>query len=116
MEVTKASDRESYVCPFLIEDSCSVYKYRPLVCRAFGVLTEDSNGNPAYPFCTTLGLNFGAIYDEEKQHLSSDLVAQNGYKIFPKIFRLSNKVIMNLPLAKQLNIEFGEAKKMVDFL
>lgn len=116
MEVAKTSDRESYVCPFLIEDSCSVYQYRPLVCRAFGVLTEDSKGNPAYPFCTTLGLNFGKIYDKEKQHLSSDLVAQNGYKIFPKIFRLSNKVIMNLPLAKELNIDFGKAKKMVDFL
>lgn len=114
--ITKIGDRESYTCPFLINDSCSVYQHRPLVCRAFGVLTEDSKGNPSFPFCTTLGLNFGKIYDKEKQHLSSELVAKNGYKIFPKIFRLSNNVIMNLPLAKQLNIHFGEAKKMIDFL
>lgn len=116
IEITKAGDKDSYVCPFLIEDKCSVYSNRPIVCRAFGVLTEDSKGNPSYPFCTTLGLNFAKIFDKEKQHLSSELVAKNGYKIFPKIFRLSNKVFMSLPLAKELNLNFGEAKKMVDFL
>lgn len=116
MEVTKVGDKDSYVCPFLIENKCSVYHNRPLVCRAFGVLTEDAKGNPSYPFCTTIGLNFSKIYDKEKQHLSSELAEKNGYKIFPKIFRLSNKVFMNLPLAKKLNLDFGEAKKMVDFL
>ena len=116
MEKTKLGDRDSYECPFLIENKCSVYQYRPLVCRAFGVLTEDSKGNPAYPFCTTLGLNFAGIYDKEKQHLSSELVVKNNYKIFPKIFRLSNNVLMNVPLAKELNIDFGKAKKMIDFL
>ncbi len=115
IKIAKSSSRESYICPFLINDSCSVYQYRPFVCRAFGVLTEDSKGNPAYPFCTTLGLNFSGIYDAEKQQLSSELVAKKGYKIFPKIFRLSNNVIMQLPLAKQLNLDFGKAKIMVDF-
>lgn len=43
MEITKVGDKDSYVCPFLIENKCSVYHNRPLVCRAFGVLTEDAN-------------------------------------------------------------------------
>ncbi len=116
IEETKNGNRDSYVCPFLINDSCSVYNYRPFVCRTFGVLTEDSKGNPAFPFCATKGLNYSAIYDEEKKHLSADLVEKKHFKIFPKIFRLNNKVVMSLPLAKQLNIDFGEAKKLVDFL
>lgn len=116
MENVKQGDRDSYICPFLIEDACSVYEYRPIVCRTFGVLTEDSKGNPAFPFCTTLGLNFSEIYDEENKRLSSQLYRQGNFKNHPKIFRLSNNVVMKLPLAKELNIEFGIAQKMVDFL
>ena len=98
-----------------MEDSCSIYSHRPIICRTFGVLTEDSKGNPSFPFCTTIGLNFSKIYDSEKKHLSSRLVKENNFKIFPRIFRLSNNVMMNLPLAKELNLNFGEAKKMIDF-
>lgn len=106
---------DSYICPFLIDNECSIYNNRPLVCRAFGVLTEDSKGNPSFPFCATMGLNFSEIYDKDKQHLSFELVQKNNFKIYPKIFRLNNKVIMNLPLAKELNLDFGESKKMIDF-
>ncbi len=112
----KNGNKESYVCPFLINKSCSVYKNRPIVCRTFGVLTEDAKGNPSFPFCTTKGLNFSKIYDKKNKRLSSELVYKNNFKIFPKIFCLSNKVVMNLPLAKELGIDFGEAKKMIDFL
>lgn len=112
----KKGDTSSYICPFLVEDKCSVYNNRPLVCRAFGVLTEDAQGNPSFPFCTTLGLNYSQIYDEDTKHLSFELYKKGNFKNFPKIFRLSNKVIMNTALAKKLNINFGEVKKMIDFL
>ena len=111
----KSINTDSYICPFLIENSCSIYKYRPIVCRTFGVLTEDAKGNPAFPFCSTIGLNYSKIYDKEKKHLSAALVKQNNFHTFPKIFRLSNKVVMNIPLAKNLNIDFGKSKKMIDF-
>ena len=78
-------------------------------------MTEDAHGNPTFPFCTTIGLNFSQIYDKEKGHLSSALVEKGNFKIFPKIFRLSNSVIMNIPFAKELGIDFGEAKRMIDF-
>lgn len=112
----KKANTDSYRCPFLINNSCSIYTHRPFVCRTFGVLTEDAQGNPSFPFCATLGKNYSEIYDKEKRHLSATLVEQKHFKTFPKIFRLSNKVIMNIPLAKQLNINFGESKKMIDFL
>ena len=112
----KENKESMYVCPFLIEKRCSIYENRPIVCRAFGVLTEDAKGNPTFPFCATLGLNYSQIYDKEKNHLSSELVEKNNMKVFPRIFRLSNKVVMNLPLAKQLNIDFGEFDTMINFL
>lgn len=116
IKTAKENKNDSYICPFLIDNSCSVYKYRPFVCRAFGVLTEDAKGNPCYPFCATKGLNFSQIYDKENNRLSSDLVEKNNFKIFPKIFRLNNKVIMNLPLAKTLNLDFGKTDEMINFL
>ena len=115
IEKAKKSDRENYICPFLIDEKCSIYQYRPIVCRAFGVLTEDAKGNPAFPFCATLGLNFSQIYDKEKKHLSAELVDKGRFKVFPRIFRLNNRVFMNLPLAKELNLDFGEDKKMIEF-
>ena len=111
----KEADKDSYTCPFLVENSCSVYQNRPFVCRMFGVLTEDAAGNPTFPFCTTEGLNYSEIYDPKTQHLSMDLVFKKNFKVFPKFFRLSNRVILNLPLAKELNIQFGETKRMIDF-
>ncbi len=116
IEKIKQEKQELYKCPFLINNACSVYSHRPFVCRTFGVLTEDAKGNPAFPSCAVHGLNFSQIYDKEKHHLSAELVEKNHFKIFPKIFRLSNKVIMNLPKAKELDINFGEAKRMIDFL
>ena len=111
----KNGDIDSYICPFLIEESCSIYEYRPIVCRTFGVLTEDAKGNPAFPFCSTIGLNYSKIYDKEKKQLSTNLVHQNNFHTFPKFFKLSNNVVMNIPLAKNLNIEFGKSKRMIDF-
>lgn len=112
----KKGDTESYICPFLLNNKCSIYNNRPFVCRAFGVLTEDANGNPCFPFCSAQGLNFSQIYDKENKRLSTLLVEKNKFKVFPKIFRLNNKVLMNLPLAKQLNIKFGKVDKMINFL
>lgn len=112
----KNENRDSYVCPFLIDKKCSVYNYRPFVCRAFGVLTEDANSNPVFPFCASEGLNYSKIYDVKTSHLSFELVQKNNFKNFPKFFRLSNEVFMNLPLAKKLNINFGKVKELIDFL
>ncbi len=116
IEKIKKEQKEFYICPYLIDHSCSIYSHRPFVCRTFGVLTEDAKGNPSYPKCASMGLNFSQIYDEEKKHLSAELVEKKGFKIFPKIFRLNNKVVMNLPYAKELGLEFGESKRLIDFL
>lgn len=115
-EIIKNGDKDSYKCPFLKENRCTIYKYRPLVCRLFGVLTEDASGKPAYPFCMEEGLNYYNIYDKEKGHMSMDLVLEKGFKNYPHFFKLSNNIVMELPLAKQLNVDFGKTGRMIDFL
>lgn len=112
----KNANKDSYPCPFLIDEKCGLYRYRPFVCRAFGVLTLDVNGMPTFPFCTKERLNYSRIYDKENNRLSSDLVRENNFKTFPKFYNLSNKVMMNLPKAKELGITFGKSKRMIDFL
>jgi len=115
-EIIKCKNAESYICPFLFEHACSVYKYRPFVCRLFGVLTKDAKGDPSYPFCCTNGLNYSEIYDKNTGHLSVDLAFSKNFKVLPHFFNLSNQVVLNLPLAKKLNIEFGETKRLIDFM
>ncbi len=113
----KNSDNfESYVCPFLFDNKCSIYSHRPFVCRSFGILTEDAQGNPSFPFCSAEGLNYSKIYDKEKKHLSYDLLLKYNFSVPPKFFKLSNETMMNLPLAKKLNLDFGHTGKLIEFL
>ncbi len=116
IKTLKVENPVSYTCPFLINEKCTVYQNRPLVCRAFGVLTEDVKGAPSFPFCAAMGLNFSQLFDEEKKLLVFAKAKEKNFKIMPKIFRLSNNVFINLPLVKEMGINFGEAKRMIDFL
>lgn len=116
IELLRTANKESYRCPFLINRTCSIYKYRPFVCRAFGVLTADAKGNPTFPFYAAEGLNYSKIYDKEKDCLSLELVIKNKYKTMPKFFNLSNKVMLQLPKTKELNLDFGETKSIIYFL
>lgn len=115
-EIKKEENVISHICPFLVDNKCSVYQYRPIVCRAFGLLTEDAKGELGFPFCATLGLSYSNIYDSEKGHLSNDLVKENNFKVPPRFFNLNNTALMNTPIAKELELDFGKTGKMIDFL
>ncbi len=115
-DIIKQKNLESYTCPFLFDGECVIYKSRPLVCRLFGVLTEDKTGHPVYPFCAEEGLNFSEVFDETTRHLSLDLAIKKNFKVLPRFCKLSYQVVLNLPLAKELNIEFGKTKRLIDFL
>lgn len=62
---------ESVVCPMLIDDRCSIYESRPLICRTQGLplLIEAEDGQPEVDFCP---LNFtaeDAVDDLDEDHL-----------------------------------------------
>ena len=49
-------------CPFLIDKKCSVYQYRPIICRVHGLAYLYKEGNVKVPFCVREGKNYSDVY------------------------------------------------------
>ena len=103
-------------CPFLIDGSCCVYQYRGIICRTFGLITENSEGKLTIPYCAGIGLNYSKVYDAEKKRILEEKVEELGYKVMPKAYNLSRENMMHLSLAKTLGIDFGESKMLIEWL
>ena len=54
------------VCPFLVNSNCSIYKYRPIVCRVHGLAYLTKNNIVKLPYCTNNGKNFAKVYSDGK--------------------------------------------------
>lgn len=52
------------VCPFLINKECSVYKYRPIICRVHGLAYFYKGEKVKLPHCVENNKNFAKVYDE----------------------------------------------------
>ncbi len=105
-----------YTCPFLINNKCSVYKYRGIICRTFGLLCEHNDGRLTMPFCQELGLNYSQVYDKEKGQLIEE---KNGIKLCetePQAYRIARENVQNLTIAKTLDLVWGESKTMIDYI
>lgn len=48
-------------CPFLIDKKCSVYPYRPIVCRVHGLAYLYKENKVKLPYCANQGLNYANI-------------------------------------------------------
>ena len=84
-------------CPFLINDCCSVYQYRPIICRVHGLAYLCTDNTAKVPYCTNFGLNYSKIYSNSI--LSGDPIKEN----------LDTQNIL-----KELN--FGEIRNLYDWL
>ena len=74
----KGEKRFEHKCPFLINGECSVYQYRGLVCRTFGVCYyDDVKGVTMLPECVHYGLNYSENYDDENKELTSQTVTDD---------------------------------------
>ena len=51
-------NKDEYNCPFLVNDMCSVYEYRPIICRVYGLAYMRSDGVVSLPCCTPDGKNY----------------------------------------------------------
>ncbi len=51
-------------CPFLINQKCSVYQYRPIICRVHGLAYLCKENTVKLPYCTNNGLNYSQIYED----------------------------------------------------
>ncbi len=104
----------TYKCPFLLNDKCSVYNYRGIICRTFGLLVADDNGSDI-PFCALEGLNYSNVYDQNKHLISSAMYSKLGVNEEPLAFNVQYDFLTSKEFAKGYGFEFGKTKPLIEW-
>lgn len=104
-----------YACPFLINNSCSLYEYRGIICRTFGLIYTGKDGAAKIPFCSFEGLNYSNVIEPKTQKISAKKVKELGFKDDPLSFNISYKFLTDACFEEQFNFKFGEKKALIDW-
>ncbi len=104
-----------YDCPFLIDDCCSVYEYRGIICRTFGLMTNTENQKIKAPFCAFKGLNYSNVLNLRKKTISVIKFKKLNTKAEPLGFNISYKYLTCEDYERTFNIKFGESKPVIDW-
>ena len=59
-----ANIKKGEKCPFLIDSLCSIYSYRPIICRVHGLSYICKNNIVKVPFCANNNLNYSKVYQK----------------------------------------------------
>ena len=108
-----------YACPFLINHRCSVYNFRMIICRTFGLpffVEENGKNRLKVPFCVERGLNYSEVYDAKKNIFTTELFKKMGYKNEPLASNFGLDFIINKLGTESMKLDFGEEKTLVDWL
>ncbi len=98
----KITNKFDYTCPFLINKSCCIYKYRSITCRTHGLAYLNSENIAKLPDCTNLGLNFSNTFDPKTSVITREIIKEN--LDLNEIIKNANK-----------NLEFGEIRALVNW-
>lgn len=106
-----------YDCPFIVDDRCSVYKFRGLICRYFGLMDfkPGVEHSSQIPFCAYEGLNYSNVIDFEKRVISTEKFKEQGFKNEPKAFNTGYLALTDEVFAEKFDFEFGETKPLIDW-
>lgn len=84
-------------CPFLIEKKCSIYPYRPIICRVHGLAYICHDEVVKVPYCAQEGKNYSNVYKDGEIEI--------------------NPIKENLDTQSLLkDIDFGEIRNLVDWI
>ena len=84
-------------CPFLINNKCSLYSYRPIVCRVHGIAYICKENTVKVPYCVNEGKNYADVYENGEITI--------------------NPVLENLDTQNVLkDFDFGEIRNLYDWL
>ena len=114
-EKTFQGERFRYDCPFLINDACSVYEYRGIVCRTFGLPTQAPDGALLIPFCCYEGLNYSNVFDIDKNKVSEEKVRALNPEFEPYGYNISYEYLTNPDFERGFNFSFGERKPLIEW-
>ena len=106
-----------YDCPFLINNECSVYVYRGLICRTFGLMTflPNEEKTPNIPFCAYEGLNYSNVLNEVENNISEEKYSQQEHSDEPKAYNVDYKTLINEEIAQGFGFDFGEVKPLIEW-
>ncbi len=121
LELKKEKEKQpdkvlSCECPFLINDRCSVYFFRPIICRTFGIPHFTEDGKLKVPFCRDLGLNYSNVYDEKTNTFTSEKFKASGISQEPLAYNLGLKFLIGEVGKKGMKLDFGDEKTITDFM
>ncbi len=103
----------SYQCPMLINNLCSLYDYRPIICRVYGLISPGLDDENKYkiPSCRELGLNYSNVWDEEIKDFSLEKAKKLNLKSNPEAFDVGYQSL----LKKFAFMDFGSIKMMFEW-
>ena len=106
------SREKMYECPFLVDNKCSVYPARAIICRTFGLISYDEKGKKRMPFCVDLDLNYSNVYDKNMYKITGK--AEDDTE--PAAYNIDRKFLRSSKIEKEFNIYFGEDKPLIEWL
>ena len=80
-------------CPFLVNNLCCIYKYRPIICRTHGLAYLMSDGRANVPYCVNGGKCYGSVYGNGElliEPIKENLSTQGLLKGFSAEFVIKN--------------------------
>ena len=112
----KNGNKESYVCPFLINNECSVYAYRGIICRSFGLIyTVAGEAKPKIPFCVYKGLNYSNVFDTETGMIPTEKYKALNIDKEPLAYNVSYNFLTSEDFEKMFKFKFGDKKPLIDW-
>ena len=108
-------------CPFLIDHKCSIYPFRMIICRTFGLSYYDKDeytekNTIKVPFCMEKGLNYSEVYDSKNKTFSTELFNKTGYKKEPLTYNLGVEFLVKKFGQEIMDLDFGEFKRLIEWL
>lgn len=85
------------ICPFLVDKNCSVYNFRPIICRVHGIAYLCKDKTVKIPYCVNEGKNYSTVYKDGEINI--------------------NPVLENLDTPQILkDFDYGEIRNLADWL
>ena len=103
IKINRVSVHLYYTCPFLKDGKCSVYKYRGITCRTFGLAYLCNDNTVKLPECVNDGLCY------------SKVVKDGILTIEPIKDNLGLLDVINSKLAKKYKLDFGPSRSLIDW-